>query len=137
MSASELLGRDDRGTDADWDWEIAREMNQSWPPRCRLRDSTREDDASVPVAWIELEGGAGAVIDGDDDEEGSGVAAGVRWGVALLLQDGDCWCVNGCAGLGPCRLRELYHDATSPWGESDGVEVDFAEVGVETFPHSS
>ena len=148
MSASELLGRGDSGADADWDWEIAREMNQSWPARCCLRDSTREDDdARVPVAWIELKGGAGAVIDGDDDddeeeeEEGSGVAAGVRWRVIalllLLLRDGDCCC--GCVGLGPRRLRELYHDATSPWGESYGVDVDLAEVGVgvETFPHSS
>jgi hypothetical protein len=84
MSASESLGRGDGGADADWDWdwEIAREMNQSWPPRCRLRDSTRADDARVPVEWIELEG-TGAVIDGDD-EEGSGVASGVRWRVALL-----------------------------------------------------
>jgi hypothetical protein len=77
MSASESLGRGDGGADADWDWEIAREMNQSQPPRCRLRDSTREDGARVPVGWIELEG-AGAMIDGDD-EEGSGVASGARW----------------------------------------------------------
>jgi hypothetical protein len=85
MSASELLDRGDGGADADWDWEIAREMNQSRPPRYRLRDSTRADDARVPVAWIELDG-TGAVIDGDD-EEGSGVVSvvsGVRWRVALL-----------------------------------------------------
>ncbi len=80
MSASELLGRGDGGVDADWDWEIAREMNHSWPSRCCRRDATRvdddDDDGRVPVAWIELEG-AEAVIDGDD-EEGSGVASGVR-----------------------------------------------------------
>ena len=77
MFVSELLGRGDGGgADADWDWEMAQEMNQSWPPQC-LRDSTRADDARVPAAWIELEG-AGAVIDGDD-EEGSGVASGVLW----------------------------------------------------------
>lgn len=123
MSASDSLGRGDGGADADWDWEIAREMNQSRPPRCRLRDSTREDDdVRVPVAWIELEG-TGAGIDGDD-EEGSGVASGVRWRVALLLRDEDCCC--GSVGLGPCRLRDLYHDAKSPCGESDDVGVDLA-----------
>ncbi len=95
-------------------------MNQSWPPRCRLRDSTREDDARVPVEWIELEG-TGAVMDGDDGE-GSGVASEVRWRVAQL-RDGDCCC--GCVGLGPC-LSDLYHDATSPYCESDGVDVDSA-----------
>jgi hypothetical protein len=91
MPASELLlvlGRGDGGADADWDWEIAREMNQSWPLRCCLRDANRadeDDDERVPVAWIDLaEGeGAGAAIDGDDDE-GSRVASGVRWRAALL-----------------------------------------------------
>ena len=122
MSASESLGRGDGGADADCDCEIAREMNQSWPLRCRLRDSTRAaDDAMVPVAWIELEG-TGAVIDGDD-VEGSGVASGVRWRVALL-RVGDRCC--GCGELGPCLPRDLYHDATSPCGELDGVDVDSA-----------
>jgi hypothetical protein len=95
-------------------------MNQSWPPRCRLRDSTREDGVRVLVAWIEMEG-TGAVMDGDD-EKGSGVASGVRWRVAL--RDGDCCC--GSVGLGLCRLRDLYHDAISPCGESDGVGADSA-----------
>src|SRR6267154_5575922 len=124
MSASESLGRGDGGADADWDcWEIAREMNQSWPPRCRLRDSSRADDARVPVAWIELEG-TGAVIDGDDEER-SRVASVVWWRVLVaLLRDWDRCC--GCVGLGPCRLRDLYHDATSPCSESDGVGVDSA-----------
>ena len=115
MSASESLGRGDGGADADWDWESAREMNQSWPPRCRLRESTRENDARVRVAWFEL-GGAGAVMDGNDEED-SGVASGVRWRVA-----GDCC----CGSVGPCRLRDLYHDATSPCSESDGVCADSA-----------
>ncbi len=70
------------------------------------------------------------MIDGDD-EEGSGVASGVRWRV-VLLQDGNC------VGSGPCRLRDLYHNATSPCSEpDDGVGVDSVYEGPEAFPHSS
>jgi hypothetical protein len=89
MSASELLlvlGRGDGGADADWDWEIAREMNQSWPRRCCLRDASRADgdDERVPVPRIDLAKGAGAAMDGDEDDKGSGVASGVWWRVSLL-----------------------------------------------------
>jgi hypothetical protein len=98
MSTSELLpqvllvlGRGDGGADADWEWEIAREMNHSWGPRCCLRDENLADDdgggdEGVPVAWIELAEGAGVAIDGYDNE-GSGVVAPdvrVRWRAALL-----------------------------------------------------
>jgi hypothetical protein len=142
MSASELLllvlGRGDSGADADWawDWEIAREMNQSWPRRCCLPDANRaaddDNDERVPVAWIDLEEGARVAIDGeDDDDEGSRVVSEVRWRVAALpLGDGGSGCV---AELGPCLLRDLYQDATSPCGGSDGVSV----VGAAALPHSS
>jgi hypothetical protein len=52
-----LLGRGDGGADVEWDWESAREMNQSRPPRCQccLCDANRagdneDNDEGVPVA---------------------------------------------------------------------------------------
>ena len=89
MSAREplpqILGRGDGGADADWEWEIAREMNHSWGTRCSLRDENRADDEeSVPVALAE---GGGSAIDGIDgyDDGNFGDARDVRWRTAALL----------------------------------------------------
>ena len=83
---------------------------------------------------MEPEERAGLAIDGDDDDEGFGViVSDVWWRAALLPWDGGC----GCVGLGPCRLRDLYQEATSPCGGSDAVGVGSAYVGAAAFPHSS
>lgn len=98
MSATELLlllvwgrgvGGADADCDCDCDWEIARAMNQSRPTlQCCLCGVGRADDERVATAGkAGLEEEALRGIDGDDDVddvEGSGVASGPSWRVALL-----------------------------------------------------
>lgn len=83
LPAAAELGPGVSGADADWDWdwEIAREMNQSRPPRlCCLRGASPVDDEGVSVTW---EGEARVVIDDGDDDGGSGVTSGILRGRAV------------------------------------------------------
>lgn len=77
------------------------------------------------MARAELAEEAGVEIGGDDDgDDGSRFASGFCC---------DCW----CAGLAPCRLRDLYQVATCVELWTDAVDVGPLRAGVAALPHSS
>jgi hypothetical protein len=73
-----------------------------------------------------LEEEVGWVIDGgNDDDVEIGATSGLRWRVAVRAP-GDR---VGCLELAPCRLRDSYQLATSPYDEW-GLGSAHVEVAV-------